>query len=336
MYKRYEEILVSVIMPTFNTEEKYLRKAIESILNQTHSNLEYIITIDGSQNQDLNIVSEYADRDNRIKIIDNYVNKGLVYSLNNMIASCTGKYIVRMDSDDISYPKRIEEIIAFMEKNSYVGICGSQVKYLYGNKKSRRSFLPCTDKDMKYLLAVSNPFAHPTVAFRKSIFVENNLSYNDKEKSEDFNMWVDCAKQEVRFANINRPLLLYRIHDKQTISIYKQELTESGMRIREKYINYLGGTLNKDEIQNLCKFAQSNPELRAEHYVKVSELLMQIADLFDDPNSAKEFYSQLFMKKIFMARKHYSLKVKHEYRNMTILNYCKGHKMIWKFIYLYL
>ena len=99
--------LVSVVMPNYNTEEEYLRSAIESILNQTYSNFEFIIIDDGSTNDSVSIIESYDDE--RIVLIKNTENQGVTRSLNIALDHCKGDYIARMDSDDVSFPNRFEK-----------------------------------------------------------------------------------------------------------------------------------------------------------------------------------------------------------------------------------
>ena len=108
------ESKVSIIMSTYQTEETQLKQAIESILGQTYSNLELIIVCDGIC-KDIDIIKQY--KDNRIHLIENEVNRGLPYSLNRAIEHSEGKYIARMDSDDISVKNRIAKQVEFMAKH---------------------------------------------------------------------------------------------------------------------------------------------------------------------------------------------------------------------------
>ncbi|WP_244834814.1 glycosyltransferase family 2 protein [Clostridium sp. BJN0001] len=106
---------VSVIMPVFNAE-KYLEESIKSVLNQTYKNFEFIIINDGSTDSSLSIINKFKSMDNRIRVIDQK-NNGIVYSLNKGISTAKGKYIARMDADDISLPNRIKNQVKYMETN---------------------------------------------------------------------------------------------------------------------------------------------------------------------------------------------------------------------------
>ena len=117
--------LISVVLPVFNGD-KYLSEAIESILNQTYINFEFIIINDGSTDGSLTIIENYRVKDNRIVVISRE-NKGLIASLNEGIRIANGGYIARMDQDDLSLPTRLEEQVKFMDSNQ-LDICGTYVQ----------------------------------------------------------------------------------------------------------------------------------------------------------------------------------------------------------------
>ena len=122
--------LVSVVMSVFVEPEKWLRNAIDSILTQTYSNLEFLIINDNYERMlNKRVLDEYAHTDKRIRIITNQSNQGLTKSLNKGISIAQGKYIARMDADDFSLPNRIERQVAFLELNSEVIVCGTNIAY---------------------------------------------------------------------------------------------------------------------------------------------------------------------------------------------------------------
>ena len=122
--KNYNDILVSVIMPVYNGA-LYLREAIDSILSQTHTNLELIIINDGSNDNSEEIILSYED--NRIRYIINEKNSGICVTLNKGLDIAKGKYIARMDCDDISCPERLQMQIEYMEQNPSIGVLGSDI-----------------------------------------------------------------------------------------------------------------------------------------------------------------------------------------------------------------
>ena len=114
--------MITVLMSVYNGEE-YLRIAIDGILNQTYNDFEFIIINDGSTDQSRNIICSYTDK--RIKLIDNDKNNGLIYSLNKGIENASGKYIARMDADDISLPTRLQKQFDYLESNKHFALVGS-------------------------------------------------------------------------------------------------------------------------------------------------------------------------------------------------------------------
>ena len=177
---------VSVIMATYNTPKEYLINAIESILNQTYSNIEFIIVCDGSV-ADYDIVKKFKDK--RIKIILHENNKGLPSSLNEAINMATGEYILRMDSDDISLKDRIKEQVQFLEKHNKIDICGMYAK-VFGEKNYIMTVFMHNPKYIGSQLLYRTCLVHPAVAFRASIFKSENIRYDEEFLcAQDFEMW---------------------------------------------------------------------------------------------------------------------------------------------------
>ena len=234
--------LISVVLPVFNGD-KYLSEAIESILNQTYINFEFIIINDGSTDNSLTIIENYRVKDNRIVVISQE-NKGLIASLNEGIRIANGSYIARMDADDISLPGRFEEQIGFMEENS-LDICGTSIQLF--NEKQEYSIwnYPKEDKDIKFLLMFMSTFAHPSVLMKKEIF--NALKYQEFKHAEDYKLWTDIALSGFRMGNLNKVLLKYRYHSEQTSKKNNYEQRTRAFEISQTYLNAIN-----DETQNIA------------------------------------------------------------------------------------
>lgn len=209
---------VSVLMPVYNGE-KYLKDAIDSILNQTFIDFEFIIINDGSIDNTRKIIESYDDQ--RILLI-NQENKGLPITLNIGIEIARGEFIARMDADDISEENRLMEQVEFMDQNSEVGICGSNINLI--NDKSEHighMMYPLEHDDIKAQMLFNCPLAHPTVIFRKSFLDESGLRYSEG-KSEDYDLWTRSV-YITKVANINKYLLGYRFGVGVSNNIYKSE-----------------------------------------------------------------------------------------------------------------
>lgn len=222
--------LISVIMPAYNAEN-FISEAIDSILNQTLSDFELVVINDGSTDKTLQIIENYAKKDDRIVIISRE-NKGLIASRNEGIEMAKGKYIAKMDADDISFPERFEIQISFM-KNNNVDICGSRIILFSNDKIIREQSVPITDVDIKFTLMFMSALAHPTVMMDRKIF--DNLKYQQYRYAEDYKLWTDIALYGYKMRNLDMPLLKYRIHQEQVSNIYRQEQYNLACQISKKY-----------------------------------------------------------------------------------------------------
>jgi glycosyltransferase involved in cell wall biosynthesis len=201
---------ISVIMPVYNCID-YIQEAVDSILNQTFSDFELIIIDDNSSDGTVDLIKKFNDP--RIKLTLKTVNSGITNSLNYGLKIAKGKYIARMDGDDISFPDRFERQVQFMNLNPKVVLCGGG--YISINHK--KEFIPSQDHaELLFELTYYCPIAHPTVFIRKNILSQNKIEYDAKyEPAEDFRMWTILSRYG-EIANIKEPLIQYRIHSNQT------------------------------------------------------------------------------------------------------------------------
>ncbi|MFT6069520.1 MAG: glycosyltransferase involved in cell wall biosynthesis [Bacteriovoracaceae bacterium] len=205
------EPLVSVVMPVYNAE-KYLGSAIESILNQSYKNLEIIIVDDASTDNSLSIIESFKDP--RIKIFKNKSNLKIVKSLNLGISKASGKFVARMDADDISHEDRVKKQVRFLQDNEEIDILGTNIWIIDENSQSQGKLLeyPTSPEVNKLLLAKYCVLAHPTVMFRKKIIEENAELYSaDFPCAEDYELWLRLSKK-YKISNLKEFLLWYRVH----------------------------------------------------------------------------------------------------------------------------
>ena len=269
---------VSVIMPNYNTEEEYLKMAVFSILRQSYLNIELIIIDDGSKSDNLKVLKKLERVDQRITILKNETNKGIVFSLNRGLEYASGDYIFRMDSDDYSKKDRIKKTVEYMEAFPAVDIVGTQYNFIKNGKRTFKStHLPIKDGEIKTRLLWSSPMCHPTVCFRKSSVEKYGIRYSSDEKAEDYSLWVECAIKGCVFANIDQVLLSYRIHDNQITNAFSESLKSSCVSIRNRILKYLNIEFDEREYSVYTMFAEgvaNDTEL-----LKQSEkLLLRIID----------------------------------------------------------
>ena len=216
-----------MVMPVYNGE-RYLREAIESILSQSFGDFEFIIINDGSTDKTAAIIQSYKDP-RIVYINNNNGNLGLSKSFNAGINLARGKYIARMDADDISQSKRFERQIQFLEKRPHVDIVGSSMRLIDERGNELRTYRRQLDHiDIKFSSLFSTPMMHPTIMGRSHIFKSHH--YNEGlTNSEDYELWSRLLfETKTHFANINEPLLLYRTYPHsftQTLNLDKRTLS---------------------------------------------------------------------------------------------------------------
>lgn len=220
---------ISVVMPVYNTKEEYLREAIESILNQTYSNFEFIIINDGSTNNAEEVILSYKDK--RIKYIKQ-TNKGVAAALNYGFDIAQGEYIARMDSDDISVAYRFEKQVSFLNKHKDTAIIGAW------HQNFPKKHLCKPPKEVKILdLFRSNLVSHPTIMLRKSEFNKYQLRYDLSMTCEDYDLWIRTVKI-LKFCNLQEVLLFYRVNG-QNISSKPNYFTKCETHLRQNILNFL-------------------------------------------------------------------------------------------------
>ena len=284
--------LISVLMSVYNGE-KYLAEAIESILEQTYENFEFIIINDGSTDGSLDVIKKYINN-NKIILITRE-NKGLPYSLNEGIIRSKGKYIARMDADDISLPRRLEEQVLFMERHRDVGVCGCSTLDMYTEKKW---ILTSYDKRLKAELLFSTIFAHPSVMIDKELMIKNNLFYNeDFLQSQDFELWTQMVKY-TKFANLKVPLLKYRIVENSITREADRDIEQRYKTIKaifEKSLNSLD--IKNSEEENRLHFNLTVNTRMKDNAIAFTHLKKYFSKIVR-ANNEKQVFDKIELKKV--------------------------------------
>ena len=237
--------LVTVIMSVYNSET-YLKEAVDSILNQTFSDFEFIIVDDASTDASTKILSEYSDH--RIHIILNKENIGLTKSLNMCLEKARGFYIARMDADDISLPHRLEMQISFLNTHpEIVCVGGDSIIINSENKKVGRKKSLDNPIFLKFRMMLKNIISHPSLMFRKSTILKEG-AYNEKfRNTQDYELWSRLLLKGYQFSNITEPLIKYRLHDASiTHSLQGQESHSLAFITTLKNLSYYINTNNHE------------------------------------------------------------------------------------------
>lgn len=234
--------IVSVVMSVYNGGQ-FLAGAIESVLDQTFRDFEFIIVNDGSTDGSPEILEGYAQRDGRIHLISRE-NRGLTASLNEGIANARGEWIARMDADDISLPDRFEKQLAWLQQTG-ADICGGWVK-LTGTWLHRVWRYYGSGDAIRLKLLFGSAFAHPTVMLRAGIAKANPYSEN-AHYVEDYELWTRLARLGVKMTNYPGVVLRYRIHPGQVTAVRQKQQRENMVQIFQEYsASILGGDLAND------------------------------------------------------------------------------------------
>ena len=226
---------VSVIMPFYNCE-KYLDKAISSILNQTFQDFEFIIINDASSDRSDEIIQKYLT-DKRIVYIKNRERKGIVYNLNKGIEIAKAEIIARMDGDDISEPQRLEVQYQFLQRNPNIALVGCFAKLI--NEKGEicgRKIKPITHKEIKKDILIYSPFIHPTIMIRKDVFKKVAFYRKQYLWCEDIDLWYRIIFSGYEVANIPQYLYQYRRSDSSVVFKYAKQVALIDFRLRKETI----------------------------------------------------------------------------------------------------
>lgn len=238
------DIKVTVLMPVYNGK-LFLKDAIESILNQTHNNFEFLIINDGSTDESDTIIRSFDD--SRIKYIRNKVNQGIVATLNEGVSISTGKYIARMDSDDISLHNRLEKQINFLEANPSYKLCGSKAIAINNNgEKLYKLNRPTSFEHIKVFNFFRNAFIHPTVMANANLL--KNFKYSEEYLyAEDYMLFSQFAMKH-NVANLNEYLLQYRVHEESITSKKKNEMVKSELKTHAFLLSFLYDKVTEKQL----------------------------------------------------------------------------------------
>ncbi|TDE04571.1 glycosyltransferase family 2 protein [Flavobacterium hiemivividum] len=227
------EPIVSVVLPVYNCEN-YVKQAIQSILNQTFRDFELLIIDDASTDETVKIINSYTD--NRIQLILKPLNSGYTNSLNYGIQIAKGKYIARMDGDDISMLNRFAKQVSFLEVNHEVIVCGSWFRVIGSGKVIQ---LPENADLIKSHLLRGNCIAHPSVMIRKESLNRLSAVYDaNREPAEDYDLWTRLALIG-KLHNLQEVLLDYRIHNNQVSNKQGEKQKQNDFEIKRNLYSVL-------------------------------------------------------------------------------------------------
>lgn len=227
--------LVSVVMPVYNSEA-FVKEAIESILNQTCQQIELIIINDGSTDKSDLIIKGFDDR--RIRYVNNRINKGIVSTINEGLLLSRGKYIARMDADDIALPTRLAKQVDFLETHPDVKLCGTTAIAINKNgKQVVKLNRPVKYNEIKAFNLFRNAFIHPTILADADLIKKIGFT-EDYKYAEDYFTFSQFT-MNYKVANLKEPLILYRLHDESITATKNKEMIASELKTIAYLLSFL-------------------------------------------------------------------------------------------------
>ena len=294
--------MISVIMSTYKEDEKLLRESIESILNQTYKDFEYIIILDYPDNDvHKRVIEEYAIKDDRIHFYINEKNMGLTDSLNRGLSLCHGEYIARMDADDISLPYRLERQMEYLEKNHY-DLIGGITEMINENGTLLYSIksVPTDPKKINKALRYSQCIAHPTWLGKKEVF-EKNAGYRHMPLCEDYDFTLRAVLNGFVISNLNEPVLKYRMTSN---SISRSNLFEQYL-----YMSYITNEYKNKRVASVDKayayVQQHLNEKDSNKYLKANVIFNRMLQEMSDKqilSFIKDGFCLLFSSKYYLNK----------------------------------
>lgn len=273
--------LISVLMCVYNTPTAYLKEAVESIRNQTYRNLEFVIVDDASTDRDvIRYLETIKCEDDRITLIRNQSNQGLTKSLNIGLPYCHGKYIARMDSDDVSMPDRLLRQADYMEKHPGIALLGSNIIVFGDGIDEKDESLPVDDSDdfelyrIRSLIRHSGP-PHPTFLFRSSFLNNNRIEYReDILKAQDYGIMTDIMRSGGKIRKLRDSLLRYRVHSGQITRTSNIEQMFYQWKVSREYVSFLFPILNDIEC---AAVAMLGCECKVDDFTEISRTRNDLA-----------------------------------------------------------
>ena len=203
--------LISVIMPVWNAE-KFVAQAMKSILAQTLTEFEFIIIDDGSTDSTLDIIRQWND--SRIRVFTSE-HKGVAFQSNCAVSHAYGKYISKMDADDISHADRLKEHYSFLERNHEIQLVGNNIRLINAsNKKLGIMRFPESNADIIYFLPIRPTMFNGTITMHRAIFEKLGGYDNNLEVGEDHEFFLRYSNAGYFSYNIQKEFYCYRVYDR--------------------------------------------------------------------------------------------------------------------------
>ena len=259
--------LVTVLMPVYNGGE-YLRLSIESILSQTYRDFELLIINDCSTDNSLETIKSFNDP--RIVVYTNTVNMGQTKSLNIGLKLAKGKYIARMDADDMAFPLWLETLVNYIKERPENVVVGSAAIVINGVGKIKElRKMPTSFSEIIFHIFYAPPMNHVSVLFKRDLILESG-GYDEEFKiTQDYELWSSIIRSNNRIANISDILVAYRVHSRSVgfIEANKRGLQEKSETIFRNVNSLTNLKITRDDAEKICKLFYHTADLDAAEFL---------------------------------------------------------------------
>ncbi|NDW10853.1 glycosyltransferase family A protein [Dysgonomonas sp. 520] len=299
---------VSVLIPVYNAE-KYLREAIDSILEQSFSDFELIIVNDFSTDGSEDIILSYDDK--RIRYYKNEENIGILKTRRRLIESSTGKYIAYLDNDDLALPERLYTQVHFLDNNPDYALCGTWGTLIDANGNYLKKMnLTVKYEEIKCALLFANCFIQSSMMFRQEILVDNPYDINFP-LAKDYNLWSLLALR-YKVCNIPAHLIKYRWHQSNESKKKEDLMTSLTKKVYKRQLLGLGIDATEEELEIHNKIASNrNPEKMSdkEYFCQLRTWMKKLAEA----NKKTETYNKDMFLATICFRWIFACKERHAY-----------------------
>jgi glycosyltransferase involved in cell wall biosynthesis len=248
--------LVSVLLAVHDGEA-FVRTAVASVLAQTFSDLELLAVDDASSDRTPEILA--AIDDSRLRVIRNEERLGLARSLNRGLDTARGRFVARLDADDVALPRRLERQVAYLRASRSTAVVGASVMELDAGRVGRVHAMPSGAVAVRWAALFSSPFFHPTVLVERDVLERHSLRYDTTyEESEDYDLWsrfLDVADGD----NLPEPLVLYRVHPEQASQRRRELQRECQLRVARRAISRVAPGLPPDGVELAWRVGAPEP-----------------------------------------------------------------------------
>jgi glycosyltransferase involved in cell wall biosynthesis len=262
---------LTVLMPVHDADT-FIGASLESVLTQTYADIEVVVVDDASADSTPEILAGVSDP--RLRILRLERSAGIAAALNAALDEARGRYVARMDADDVALPDRLERQVAALERDPSIGIVGGNLQPIdvNGHPLGPPTSVPTSPGHVRWMLHVHNSVNHPTVVARRSVLVGLGGYRSDAEPAEDYDLWVR-ALEVTRIANVPEVVVRYRVHGASTSARSPGDADRAANAVAAEALTRLLGRAPDPDALRVLRDAARSEGSPTEHLRAASSLL---------------------------------------------------------------